>query len=390
MTSHLRTRRPGFWLGARTTSGLVAVALCGLVIASCETLPGGGGGRAIPAEEARRDFKPDDASYAKLGFRRDWTGFPHVARARQPVRFIDVAEDLVIVQDTRNTITALNGGNGSQRWATTIANPLTRFHGLIRESGQVHGAAEAEVFTLDLATGTLTSRQQFDRLASSMPVLVGDTMVYGTGDGRVLGHNLTLNVGAGGNTIDGSVRVPVAIVGDAVGVVSDSGSVMFLDAGTLRLISRSSMYRGSVSAPIAGDSMMFVASLDQSIYAFAQGASRPVWSYLTQSPLRSQPVHADGVVYCDIPGEGMVAFEAYSGRKIWTQKGVGGTIIGRNKGRLIAWDGQTATTLDPATGDIIDRVTLPNLTHVLMDRFDGGNLYVVTNKGAVGKFTVSY
>lgn len=364
--------------------------MCGLIIAGCNTLPGIRSGSAIPADEARRAFQPDDASYSRLGFRRDWTGFPHVARATRPVQFIDVAQDLVIVQDTRNTITAINSADGSQRWATTIANPLTRFHGLIRDDGRAHGLAEAEVFTLDLATGSLIARQQFDRLASSMPILVGDTLVYGTGDGRVLGHNLTLNVGTGGNTIDGAVRVSAAIVGDTLGVVSDTGSVMFLDAGTLRLVSRSSMYRGAVSTPVASDAMMFVASLDQSIYAFAPGASRPVWSYLTETSLRTQPVYAEGVVYCDIPSEGMVAFEAHSGQKLWTTEGVAGTIIGRNKGRLIAWDGTAAITLDPATGAVVDRIPLPNLTHVLMDRFDGGNLYVVTNKGAVGKFAVSY
>lgn len=390
MSIHDRTRLMGQRLALATVLGFVSVAVCSFIIAGCATLPAARTPKPIPADEARRDFRPDDDAYARLGYRRDWTGFPHVARATQPVKFFAAFEDVVLVQDTSNTVTALNGRDGSRRWTTAIANPLTRFHGMIRDDSRVHCLSEAEAFSLDLVTGSLVARQRYDRLASSMPVLVGDTLVYGTGDGRVLGHNLTLDVGTGGNTIDGTVRVPAAIVGDTLGVVSDEGSVMFLDAGSLRLISRSAMYKGTTTQPASSDSMMFVASLDQSIYAFTPGISRPAWSYLTESPLRSQPVYADGAVYCHIPREGMVAFAAQSGRKLWTAKDVGGTIIGKNKGRLIAWDGAAAITLDPASGDVIERITLPGLTHVTLDRFDGGNLYVVTRKGAVGKFAVAY
>lgn len=368
----------------RVAGAALSCVVC--VLAACDTLPKATSQTAIPPKEAERDFRPSDIDFAKLGYRRDWTGFPHVARSDPAVKFILLGSDLILVQDSSSTVTALDGSNGSRRWTTTVANPLTRFHGLLRDDGKVYSVSESEAFGLDLATGSLLTRQQFDRLTSALPALIDVRMVYGTGDGRVLGHNLLVNVGEGGNSMDGAVRTSPILVGDALGVVSESGSVMFLDPATLRLMQRGRMYKGTTVPLAASESLLFVASEDQSLYAFSPHSREPVWSYLTQEPLRSPPVYADGVVYCEIPGEGITAFGADAGDKRWTAKGVKGRIIGRQRGRLIAWDGSSAVTLDPASGDVVDRATLPGLSHVMLDRFDGGNLYVVTRKGAVGKF----
>jgi outer membrane protein assembly factor BamB len=133
---------------------------------------------------------------------------------------------------------------------------------------------------------------------------------------------------------------------------------------------------------------MFVASLDQSVYAFSPEGASTVWRHRTGAPLRVQPTATADRLYCAIPGEGLTAFESGTGRVLWTTKGFQGSVVGTNHGRLLAWDGTDAALIDAARGDIIERAALTGASMLKPDKFDDGKLYVVSKSGVVARLLV--
>ena len=61
------------------------------------------------------------------------------------------------------------------------------------------------------------------------------------------------------------------------------------------LLARTGIYGGCEADPVAGDGMVFFASLDQSIYGYDLGGNQ-VWRLRTEHPLRTTPTYHDGVV----------------------------------------------------------------------------------------------
>jgi outer membrane protein assembly factor BamB len=135
--------------------------------------------------------------------------------------------------------------------------------------------------------------------------------------------------------------------------------------------------------------MMFVASLDHSLYAFSPASPTPVWRHRTDTPLRHEPAYHNGVVYCAVDGTGLVAFDArgFNGnaKELWTSPGVIGTVVGMRKGRLLVWTGTEGILIDPADGSIVDRATLSKVNMLKTDAFVDGNLYAVSEDGVVVK-----
>ncbi len=121
---------------------------------------------------------------------------------------------------------------------------------------------------------------------------------------------------------------------------------MFLNSGG-SLIGRGQIYEGLDNDPVAEGDMLFIAGRDRSMWAFDTAGNR-LWRYRTSSPLSAQPTAHGGVVYEDIPGQGLTAFEEPTGRVLWSSARVTGTVIGTRHGKLLVSKGEMLTLVDPA------------------------------------------
>src|SRR5678815_3939067 len=150
---------------------------------------------------------------------------------------------------------------------------------------------------------------------------------------------------------------------------------------------RNHIYAGLSTDPVTDGRLLFVASLDQSIYAFSPDGGSQVWRYRTGAPLRTQPAVAGERLYCDVPGQGLTAFDVGTGNVAGTQKNCHGTVIATSKGRLIVWDGANSnfSLVETGRGDIVNSVTFPNVAMIRPEKFDDGNLYFVSKSGVVAK-----
>jgi outer membrane protein assembly factor BamB len=356
------------------------------VLAGCETVLGPGHARS--PEARRADFPINHDAYRKVGYRLDWVGYP-VVSSRERIENLYVDSDLACTIDSGSTVSLLSASNGSVRWTNQLADKLTNFVGLDRVENRIYASAEGELFVLDQETGTIRNRQRYPKIVSTPPVVYGHLLVYGTGSGEIFAHmvlNAVEGVRAWGNTVTGAVEAAPVLVGSAVGVVTQSGRVLFMDAASGTPLGANQIYGGLATNPVAGEHVMYVAGLDQSVWAFNAEGGSVLWRHRTSTPLRQQPTLNAGTLYCGIDGTGLVAFDAGTGAIRWTAKDLRGTVIGTNRGRLVVWDGSTMTLVDPARGDVIEHAALPKTRMLKPDKFDDGNLYVVSLSGVLAKF----
>jgi hypothetical protein len=370
-------------------AGAVTLALAATGPLACSSSPerySPGPDRTL--DQRRKDFPVDHAAYAKIGYRLDWMGFPSITGS-QPIDFVQPYPDLVAALEHGSTVSLLEPNTGARRCADQLANPLTRFVGMVREGNRLFCAAEAEVFIIDTQTCNLAGRTRLFRNVSTQPVMYGDLLIFGSGAGEVFASLAAGGVGGvkvWGYLAGGPFEHKPVLIGNAVGAVSQSGSVVFLDAASGGLLGQTRVFGPLETDPVADDHLMYVASLDQSIYAFAPQGAVQVWRYRTPGALRVQPTVAGGRLYCAVPGKGLTAFEAATGNIVWSTSGFDGTVIGSSKGRLLAWDGHEAALIDPARGDVMDRAALKGVRMLKPDKFENGNLFVVSESGVVAKF----
>ncbi len=380
--------RPGV-RGRWTVAGATALAALACGLCGCR-----GGGTATTSagpvifDERRAAFPTPDADFAKLGYRLDWVGYPDVSRG-ESIREMAVYSDVVVTQDTSGTVAVLESNTGARRWANQIGERLTRFVGLSRMDGLLLASSDAELFVLRMDNGGFTEtngRQRLSVVVNTRPLLYADTAVYGTARGEILSHSVSTGLRRWGFDTRSAIDTPPVMVDQGVATVSNSGQVTILNPLNGSVIGNAKMFGGVATNPISTGTSLVVASLDQSLYCFGADG-RQLWRYRTPRPLRTQPTHDAGVVYCDISDNGLTAFRASNGEIIWKNPNVRGEVIASRAGRLLAWDGQSVTVVDRSRGDLIDRVAMPAAMTLVPDAFNDGNLYIASKSGLVAKLT---
>jgi len=339
---------------------------------------------SISAEERLAAFHIIHENFAKIGYRLDWIGFPYVDKG-EGILFISPYDDIVATIEGASTVSALDADTGQSRWQIGVANRLTRFVGISRAGKNLIVASDTELYLIDIDTGNISDRQPLEQLGNTEPIVMGELVLYGSMGGQITGHLHEVGLRLWGNQLEGSIKYPAVLIGDVAGIASGGGEVLFVDR-TGSQTGRNKMHDGPGAPPTAGEGLYFVASLDQSLYAFDPSGAGMVWRYRTSNPLTDPPQYHDGVLYCATVEDGLTAFRAASGTKIWTSPDVHGKVVSKRGNELLIWDGTRATTVDIATGDVIERVVIERAESLWTDRFEDGNLYVVSKKGAVGKF----
>jgi outer membrane protein assembly factor BamB len=285
-------------------------------------------------------------------------------------------------------LTVLEARSGERRWSDPVATTLTKFVGTIRDGKRLIVSSQSQAFFYDVETGALQDKQKLAHVVGTRPVQVGPILVYGCTNGQVLGHLLLNGFKQWGSFLNGAIETDPVAMGDTglVGIVSSAGDVLILNAAAGgQAQGRSSMYAGTDVPLAASDVMLFVASKDHSLYGFSAEGAGQIWRKRTDAPLKFAPMFFDGKVYCDMGDAGLTCFEAVTGKEVWSDKNVHGTVVAMHNKRLLAWDGATATLVDPADGARVDSANLQNVSIIKTDKFVDGNVYLAAPMGVVTK-----
>lgn len=332
-------------------------------------------------------FPVDFEAYGKVGYRQEWKAYPTLSGSL-PITDVLVMPDGVAAIEAGSNLTVLEPVTGGSRCSTQLAGNLTRFKGLGRMGDRIVAISDSDALFMDPTTCNLVGRSRLPKIVTSPPAFAQGLIILGTPDGELMGINEVPNIGAvkmWGFGVPGAIERRPVVVGENVAAISQQGEIAIVNARSGQLAGRAKIFGGADTDPVTNGQLVFIASLDQSLYAFAPNGQQ-VWRYRTAAPLRVQPTAHGDRVYCAIPELGLSAFDAASGKLLWSVKGFSGTVIGLNKGRLFAFDGSEGVLLDPQRGDVIDRAKLPGVRSFQTDAFENGGLYAISSSGVVGKF----
>ncbi len=344
---------------------------------------------ACGSRQRDRSANVDHDAWAAIGYRMAWEGYPEMGSGGS-VEFFDLFDDVVVVQDTTSVVSVLEADSGVRRWSDKPARDLVKFVGNVRDGQNLYVSSESEVFIYDVQTSTLKDRQSITRVVNTRPVVAQDILVYGTAGGYVIGHQVSNGIAIWTNSFmnKASVEADPILIGELAGIVSQAGGIMFVDPLSGSSTGRAQIFGGTSVNTAASDDLMFIASTDHSLYAFAAADARQVWRVRTGAPLQHQPTYIEGRVFATLPASGLTALDSATGRELWNADGVEGTVIGLRNDNLMVWNARThtMTLLDPRDGSLVNRVPLPGVQDVIVSELADGDLYAVWAKGVVGKF----
>lgn len=383
------------------TPRYATVTRCSLALLAAVTAVGAGcaskdgsGGMFASSEPKLPPLKGSEAidrnAYGKLGYALSWSSFaafdevnkgrPHKAA---------VLGNLLVVSDDTTATSALSVTSGNLKWALQIEDRAGQFTGLFRLGDSIYASNASEMFRINAETGQMSDRQMFDKLASTTPIVLGSLVVFGSGD-LVVAHEMNVRAQAWAYRFPAPIKVdPVYVGGTSACFVSSDGTLAILDCNNGTMSGTGKMYGNAGAKPAVGDGAAFVASVDQSIWAFnlADGSRR--WQVRTETPLSSTPMYANGHVFVAVPGAGLVSLSSKTGNQEWVSKTLKGEMVAVRKGNPIFFDKATgvATMIDPARGDVIEQVTLPNVAMIVCGgSIADGDLYTISPRGEVSKF----
>ncbi len=330
----------------------------------------------------------DHGAWAKLGYSLDWQGFPYAGvPGKAETTALSPSKDIVLLQESGSTVVLVEASTGALRWSVDLTSPLTRFVDLRRDPEspqQVLVSSESELFTLAAQTGNFLRRDRFPRVVNTPSVCVGGIAVYGTTAGEVFAHQVATGLKTWGYRSRAGIEARPVKLENTVGVVSQDGEVLFITPAG-KVSGRSKVFEGLANSPVTDGKYMFIAGLDQSVWAFDEHANM-VWRYRTANPISAQPAVVQKMLVCDMPDTGLTAFETTTGKILWSNPAIHGTVIAARGGNLLVWDGSTAVLVEPSRGESIASTPLKDVARLAPDEFADGNLYVVSSTGSLCKF----
>lgn len=363
----------------------------------------------LPAQNAARvaeAYLVGPAQAAELGCSINWQALiPNPSG--HSLALVDCSPFGVLGVNTRNEMTFVRADTGDRAWTASAAERIDRILSAeivtvaTADGGERRIAVTTDTgfYTLDSKDGSSILRRSFRNVPSTRPIVVGQTLVFGTRSGQTAWFDCGSGFDVRGYTVDGPVgRSPVlAQPAENDGVIvaaSSQGTVVALDASSGASLWRKELLGGVTAKPGIANGIAFVASEDQYLYAFDLGSGTTLWKYFTQTPLSTSPFAAGGLVLQDIPGEGLVAFTQnpdgqLGGEVRWKKTGLAGRPIGTSQvgggESVLLWCAKSrqVTVVDLRNGDVVRTVDLPKVEHLEANTLEDGGLVAWSSDGRI-------
>ncbi|RMH25934.1 MAG: hypothetical protein D6692_10125 [Planctomycetota bacterium] len=370
-------------------TALLALLAAG-TIAGCSASPSSSGGTSASARGTTRLAEPftvDHAAWNAVGYRWDWTSRPPLITGAR-IAFADAYDDLIVVQDTGSMVSVIEAPTGKVRWNKQVRETNTRFLGNTRVDNSLFVTNETDLFEFDLATGNTLDRTGLSTIATTAPVMFGNLAILGAAGGRLIAVDVRNDIRVWEYQFDGLIETRPTRVDDwTVSAISTLGQIRTLDVesatskGTARI-------SGDASEPMVSDGYItYVASLDQSLYAFDAVENFRLWRKRSSAPVTVQPVLINGVLYATTSDTGLMAIQGDTGEVRWTNPSIGGWVVTTSKGDLMVWNGRDLMRVDAERGDLIAQATLSGVSGLRSNTPFDGEIYAISSEGAVARFS---
>lgn len=331
----------------------------------------------------------------KLNYRIDWQTRTEPF-GDSGVKMVSVQGDSIFVLDGENFLTRLKRDSGDRVWRLAIAEKIVEIHGItyMPDRGRVYLVAGASLLVLDSANGAPVGKHRLERIANTGAVVYGPMLIYGSRNGQLVWYSHGVGTLWKAYQIASTILISPVLMDDLVIVVGTGGRVAAISASQASMVWSKTLLDDVVAAPAAGNGHVYVAGVDQHIWAFDAASGRTIWRKLTESPLTESPVLMGDRLYQQVPSDGLVCLEAVpanspGGKVIWTAADVSGSVVNEYRGILMAWDrAKTQMSLVSAgRGTLVEDVPLSRVKHLFFSSLSGGEMYAASDDGYVTRLS---
>lgn len=337
---------------------------------------------------AADDWSIDHADWAELGYEWRWTGFPPV----QPGGILDHAtayEDILVFQGSGSTLSVLETSTGKVRWSRQVDRPATVFQESVRLGDTLYTASDTELWEINVRNGNTIDRDSLGTLVNTSPLIMNNLAIFGTLSGELFAFQLANDFKLWSYRFDGPIHVPAIQIDEYyIAALSENGELRTLESINAHT-GMTTRIAGGTDANILTDGIgIYIASKDQSLYAFDSSDGFRFWRKRSSEPVTVQHTLHEGIIYATTSDTGLVAIESSTGEELWKNDSIGGWVITVNDGNeLIVWSGYELLAIDKDRGDVIARMPLTDIAGIRTDATENGDIYIITLEGTVAKFS---
>ncbi|MDF1808079.1 MAG: PQQ-binding-like beta-propeller repeat protein [Phycisphaerales bacterium] len=343
---------------------------------------------AADAEVVAPEWEISHAGWSELGYEWQWTGFPPL----QPGAVLDHAtayDDILVFQGSGSTLSVLETNTGKVRWSRQVDRPATLFQESVRRGETLYTASDTDLWEFNLHNGNTIDRDALGTLVNTSPLLVDNLAIFGTLSGELFAFEMVNDFKLWSYRFDGPINTPAIQIDDNyIAAISENGEIRSLETVNAHT-GMSTKIAGGSDANLVSDGVgIYVASKDQSLYAFDAADGFRFWRVRSSAPVTVQHTLHEGVVYATTNDTGLAAIDSATGEMIWNNESVGGWVMTVSEGNeLIVWSGYELLSIDKDRGDVLSRIPLEGIAGIRTNSIDDGDLYVVTLEGSVAKFS---
>ncbi len=338
---------------------------------------------------ADQEWNVTHADWAEIGYEWQWTGFPPL----QPNALIDHAtayHDVLVFQGSGSTLSVLESSTGKVRWSRQVDRPSTVFQESVRLGDTLYTASDTELWELNIRNGNTLDRDSLGTLVNTSPLIVDNLAIFGTLSGELFAWQMENDFKLWSYKFDGPIHVPaISVNDDFIAAMSEKGDVRTLESMNAHS-GMSVQIAGGTDATLLTDGVgLYIASKDQSLYAFDVEDGFRFWRKRSSSPITVQHTLHEGIIYATTEDTGLTAIDSATGDTLWSNKSIGGwalTVLDANE--LIVWSGYELLAIDIERGDVITRMPLSNIAGIRTNSVNDGDIYIITLEGSVAKFSL--
>lgn len=369
----------------RTCVTMLVVSIAG-VTAACSSSQTSSNAITSPNAEP---WVIDHDAWHELGYRWEWTGYPLMSKGAGLTDAVTF-DDAIITTASDTTVTCLESSTGKVRWAKQLDRPTTQLFEPVRVGDTVYITSDTDLHELNIKNGNTLDRDNVRAIINTRPLIIGNLAFFGTTRNEIFAFETTNDFKLWSYTFDGEIESPaIKVNDDIIAMVSAGGDIRILGARSGDSILKANIAGGSYNDMLVDNGNLFIASNDQSLYSFSLEDASRQWRKRTSKPLTVQPTLHEGVLYASTADQGLSAFDADSGKMLWSNNDLKGWVVSiANGDELIVWTGSSLAAVDKDSGDVIINADLKGAAGVRADEFIDGNLYVISPAGALAKFTL--
>lgn len=332
-------------------------------------------------------WKINHDGWASLGYQWQWTGYPPLAPGAN-IEHATAYDDLLTFVGSGSTFSVLESNTGKVRWSRQLDRSTTRFVEPVRRDETLFAASDTELWELNLRNGNTIDRDSMGTLVNTSPLIVDNLAIFGTLAGELFAFQMDNDFKLWSYKFDGPIEQPAIEVSDEfIAALSQKGEIRTLETINAHSGMTAKIAGGSDATLLTDGVGLYVASLDQSLYAFDIVDGFRFWRIRSSDPVTVQHTLHEGIIYASARDKGLMAIDSATGDMIWNNPEIGGwTLTVVDDSELIVWSGFEMLAIDKDRGDIIERTPLQNIAGVRTDSITDGNIYVITNEGGVAKF----